>query len=109
MRFTLVVAALSVGVPAALSEPVFRDKKRAHFGLSGSDQSFTRNQRRNWFGVRDSVRLITDGQESSRKRPVDEGADPEVSAALSQAEIEDKFDLAYHFKHVDTIFDRVFT
>ncbi len=36
-------------------------------------------------------------------------ADPEVKAALSQAEIEDKFDLAYHFKHIDTIFDRVFT
>ena len=35
-------------------------------------------------------------------------ADPEVTAVLSQAEIDDKFDLAYHFKHVDTIFDRVF-
>jgi len=35
-------------------------------------------------------------------------ADPEVTAALSVAEIEDKFDLGYHFKHVDTIFDRVF-
>jgi adenylosuccinate lyase len=34
--------------------------------------------------------------------------DSEVSAALSAAEIEDKFDLGYHFKHVDTIFDRVF-
>ncbi|MEK6637189.1 MAG: adenylosuccinate lyase [Pseudomonadota bacterium] len=34
--------------------------------------------------------------------------DTEVSAALSAAEIEDKFDLGYHFKHVDTIFDRVF-
>jgi adenylosuccinate lyase len=34
--------------------------------------------------------------------------DSEVSAALSTAEIEDKFDLGYHFKHVDTIFDRVF-
>jgi adenylosuccinate lyase len=34
--------------------------------------------------------------------------DAEVSAALSVAEIEDKFDLGYHFKHVDTIFDRVF-
>ena len=34
--------------------------------------------------------------------------DSEVSAALSVAEIEDKFDLEYHFKHVDTIFDRVF-
>ena len=35
-------------------------------------------------------------------------ADPEVRAALSEAEIEDKFDLAYHTKHVDTIFARVF-
>jgi adenylosuccinate lyase len=35
-------------------------------------------------------------------------ADDEVTAALSEAEIEDKFDLGYHFKHVDTIFDRVF-
>ncbi len=35
-------------------------------------------------------------------------ADPEVTAALSPAEIEDKFDLAYHTRHVDTIFARVF-
>ncbi len=35
-------------------------------------------------------------------------ADPEVTAALSQAEIEDRFDLGYHLKHVDTIFARVF-
>ncbi|TCJ37149.1 adenylosuccinate lyase [Parafrankia sp. BMG5.11] len=35
-------------------------------------------------------------------------ADPEVTAALSPAEIEDKFDLDYHFAQVDTIFDRVF-
>jgi adenylosuccinate lyase len=35
-------------------------------------------------------------------------ADPEVSAALSGAEIEEKFDLGYHTKHVDTIFARVF-
>ncbi len=34
--------------------------------------------------------------------------DPEVTAALSPAEIEDKFDLGYHLKHVDTIFARVF-
>jgi len=34
--------------------------------------------------------------------------DAEVTAALSPAEIEDKFDLGYHYKHVDTIFDRVF-
>ncbi|SIT84924.1 adenylosuccinate lyase [Pontibaca methylaminivorans] len=36
-------------------------------------------------------------------------ADPEVTAALSPAEIEEKFDLDYHTKHVDTIFQRVFT
>ena len=35
-------------------------------------------------------------------------ADPEVTAALSPAELEEKFDLGYHFKHVDTIFARVF-
>ncbi len=35
-------------------------------------------------------------------------ADPEVTAALSEAEIEEKFDLSYHTKHVDTIFARVF-
>jgi adenylosuccinate lyase len=35
-------------------------------------------------------------------------ADPEVKAALTDAEIEDKFDLGYHTKHVDTIFARVF-
>jgi adenylosuccinate lyase len=35
-------------------------------------------------------------------------ADPDVTAALSPAEIADKFDLAYHTKHVDTIFARVF-
>ncbi len=35
-------------------------------------------------------------------------ADPEVAAALPPAEIEANFDLEYHFKHVDTIFARVF-
>ncbi len=35
-------------------------------------------------------------------------ADAEVTAALSDAEIEEKFDLGYHTKHVDTIFERVF-
>ena len=34
--------------------------------------------------------------------------DAEVTAALSPAEIEEKFDLGYHTKHVDTIFGRVF-
>src|SRR4051812_22661498 len=35
-------------------------------------------------------------------------ADAEVTAALSPEEIESKFDLGYHLKHVDTIFARVF-
>lgn len=35
-------------------------------------------------------------------------ADPEVTAALSPAEIEEKFDLGYHTKYVDRIFQRVF-
>lgn len=35
-------------------------------------------------------------------------ADKEVLAALSAEEIEDKFDIGYHTKHVDTIFKRVF-
>ncbi len=34
--------------------------------------------------------------------------DAEVTAALNDAELEEKFDLDYHFKHVDTIFERVF-
>jgi adenylosuccinate lyase len=35
-------------------------------------------------------------------------ADPEVTKALTPAQIEEKFDLGYHTKHVDTIFARVF-
>jgi len=35
-------------------------------------------------------------------------SDPDVTAALSPDEIDARFDLAYHFKHVDTIFARVF-
>ncbi|GLS23709.1 adenylosuccinate lyase [Labrys miyagiensis] len=35
-------------------------------------------------------------------------ADPDVSAKLSDATLEAMFDEGYHFKHVDTIFERVF-
>ena len=35
-------------------------------------------------------------------------ADEKVTAALSSEELEEKLDLEYHFKHVDTIFERVF-
>jgi adenylosuccinate lyase len=36
------------------------------------------------------------------------GQDKDVSAKLSSAELDELFDLSYHFKHVDTIFVRVF-
>jgi adenylosuccinate lyase len=35
-------------------------------------------------------------------------ADPEVGAKLSAAELEDLFDMDYHLKRIDVIFDRVF-
>ncbi len=35
-------------------------------------------------------------------------ADKDVTNLLSKKEIEDKFDVSYHTKHVDTIFERVF-
>ena len=35
--------------------------------------------------------------------------DPEVSKVLTKDEIDEKFDLGYHTKHVDMIFQRVFT
>ena len=34
--------------------------------------------------------------------------DPDVKAVMTDAELEEKFDLGYHLKHVDTIFKRVF-
>ncbi|MGI9360997.1 MAG: adenylosuccinate lyase [Parasphingorhabdus sp.] len=35
-------------------------------------------------------------------------ADPAVTEKLSEEELEERFNLDYHFKHIDTIFDRVF-
>jgi len=35
-------------------------------------------------------------------------ADPEVTANLSDSQLEELFDLGYHLKRVDTIFERVF-
>ena len=34
--------------------------------------------------------------------------DPDVKKLMTDAELEEKFDLGYHLKHVDTIFSRVF-
>jgi adenylosuccinate lyase len=53
-----------------------------------------RNAMRVWRGESDFMALLK--------------ADPDVRVKLSDAEIEANFDLAYHFKHVDTIFKRVF-
>jgi adenylosuccinate lyase len=53
-----------------------------------------RNAMRVWRGESDFMALLK--------------ADPDVRAKLSDAEIEANFDLGYHFKHVDTIFKRVF-
>jgi len=36
-------------------------------------------------------------------------ADKEIAEHLSPAEIDEMFDMAYHTKHIDTIFERVFT
>jgi adenylosuccinate lyase len=35
-------------------------------------------------------------------------ADPDVTAKMTASEIEERFNLDYHFKHIDTIFERVF-
>jgi adenylosuccinate lyase len=53
-----------------------------------------RNAMRVWRGEGDFLSLL--------------GADKEVRKHLSAAELEENFDLGYHFKHVDTIFERVF-
>jgi adenylosuccinate lyase len=53
-----------------------------------------RNAMKVWGGEKDFLSLLK--------------ADPGVRAKLSESEIESNFDLAYHFKHVDTIFKRVF-
>ncbi|WP_293880895.1 adenylosuccinate lyase [Sphingomonas sp.] len=47
----------------------------------------------------------SDGEQSLLQLLKDDG---EVTGYLSNAELEDKFDLGYHFRHVDTIFARVF-
>src|SRR5664279_2167640 len=53
-----------------------------------------RNAMKVWGGEKDFLSLLK--------------ADPDVHAKLSDKEIEANFDLGHHFKHVDTIFSRVF-
>jgi len=53
-----------------------------------------RNAMRVWRGEGDFLSLLV--------------ADKDVRKHLSAAELEESFDLGHHFKHVDTIFERVF-
>ena len=53
-----------------------------------------RNAMRAWQGEGDFLALLM--------------ADTDVRKRLSAAELKENFDLGYHFKHVDTIFERVF-
>jgi adenylosuccinate lyase len=53
-----------------------------------------RNAMRAWQGEGDFLALLM--------------ADSDVRKHLSAAELKENFDLGYHFKHVDTIFERVF-
>jgi adenylosuccinate lyase len=53
-----------------------------------------RNAMRVWGGEKDFLALLK--------------ADADVRKALSDKELEENFDLDYHLKHVDTIFNRVF-
>lgn len=53
-----------------------------------------RNAMRAWQGNGDFLSLLS--------------ADKDVRKHLSEAELKENFDLDYHFKHVDTIFERVF-
>jgi adenylosuccinate lyase len=53
-----------------------------------------RNAMQAWAGDGDFLALLS--------------ADKDVRKHLSEGELKANFDLAYHFKHVDTIFERVF-
>ncbi len=65
-------------------------------GLSREDSyaAVQRNAMKAWRGEGDFAEFLK--------------GDPEVSGALSDDQIDDSFDDAYHLKHVDTIFRRVF-
>jgi len=67
-----------------------------HKGVAREDAyaMVQRNAMRVWKGEGDFLSLLA--------------ADKEVCKHLSAAELEENFDLGYHFKHVDTIFERVF-
>ncbi len=53
---------------------------------------------------RNAMRVWQDGEDYRSLL----AADPDVSRLLTADEIEEAFDIGYHLKHVDTIFERVF-
>ncbi len=53
---------------------------------------------------RNAMRVWQDGEDYRALL----AADPDVSRLLTPGEIEQAFDIGYHLKHVDTIFERVF-
>ncbi len=53
---------------------------------------------------RNAMKVWEDGKDFMQELK----ADPEVRAAMSESEIDDKFDLGHHLKRVDAIFARVF-
>ncbi|MGI9385314.1 MAG: adenylosuccinate lyase [Methyloligellaceae bacterium] len=65
-------------------------------GVSREDayQLVQRNAMKVWQGEGDFLGFLT--------------SDPEVSKVLSEERLQDLFDLGFHTKHVDTIFERVF-
>jgi adenylosuccinate lyase len=67
---------------------------QAGIGREESYRMVQRNAMRAWNGEGDLLSLLK--------------ADPDVTKALPPAKLDALFDLGYHFKHVDTIFKRVF-
>ena len=84
-----------------------RPARRAGAFAAASDRADAeRRQPRGRLQIRAAQR---DAGVARRRRFPDAAEErPDVKKYLSDAEIEEQFDLGYHFKHVDTIFSRVF-
>jgi adenylosuccinate lyase len=76
------------------SQRVLLALTQAGVGREDSYRLVQRNAMRAWNGEGDLLSLLK--------------ADADVTKALSPAKLDALFDLGYHFKHVDTIFKRVF-
>ena len=58
--------------------------------------------------LRSVIKKLKGSSQKVRRAQVLLKADADVTAALSPEQIEEKFNLDYHFRQVDTIFERVF-